>query len=405
MAIVAAVTLALSVRLLAAVPEGRPPVPCALGAGSGDAGDAGEAGEACAGGFATSLLQQHAAAGRDSAKAVERKDLCDTVAVATPLGEVALRRRARDVKVVDFIQFFNQHELPELRLRLAEMAPFVDEIHIAEGTRDFAGAHRELLWPTVSRSDAAIAEHLGKITYHPVEVPPGAWGYAIQEAILAPRLRVPGRGVMVEGDLDEIVRRDVLQAMRSCEPADGRGWDANVKMTLYSFSMAWTTGDWSAPPLVRDFDHTAGAPSEGLAQAEARQYEIGDGQKHEARPYEIDHGRYIKTGPNRIVMKDERPAGWHISWTLDVAEGLAVKILHGQVEGIPWWARPHAGDMGSLVKFLRDRFLPHPDQYIPWLRRARLTWRDLPAAMRERQEEFNALLGGARVEEAPRGAE
>uniref|UniRef100_A0A7S2NFQ4 Uncharacterized protein n=1 Tax=Zooxanthella nutricula TaxID=1333877 RepID=A0A7S2NFQ4_9DINO len=265
------------------------------------------------------------------------------------------------------------------------MAPYVDEIHIAEGTRDFSGARKKLLWPSLAKSgDALIAKFLHKITYHAVEVPPNATSYDIQKSVLAAQLKVPGRGVMLEGDLDEIVRREVLQAVRACEPADGSGWNANVQMKIFVYSLAWGgSTDWANPPLMREFGLTGSGPATSLAQVAARVHGMG----------QVGHKRYIRNAENHIVMTDGRTAGWHLGWACDGAEGIAEKILHGHIEGTPAAFAPYAGNRDTLVEFLRDKSLPNPKAYQPDLVRSNLKWDGLPQAIRDDPDLFRSWLG------------
>jgi len=97
-------------------------------------------------------------------------------------------------------------------------------------------------------------------------------------------------------------------------------------------------------------------------------------------------------------MKDKRPAGWHISWTLDGAEGIANKILNGHIEGYPDWAKPYINDADAtnpeaLVAFLRDDFLIHPDKWDHRIYRVKLGQHDLPMAIVEDRGSFKDLLG------------
>jgi len=197
------------------------------------------------------------------------------------------------------------------------------------------------------------------------------------------QLKVPGRGVMLEGDLDEVVRREVLQAVRACEPADG---NANVQMKDFTYSLAWGgVADWGNPPLVREFDHTGSAPGTSVVQVAARPHGVS----------QVGPTRYIRNVENHIVMTDGRTAGWHISWALDGPEGIAEKVLHGHIEGIYKAFAPYAGNRSSLVEFLRDKYLPNLQAYQPGL--ARSKGDDLPQAIRDDPDLFRPLLGDLKI--------
>jgi len=225
-----------------------------------------------------------------------------------------------------------------------------------------------------------------------MKIDPSATHYEIQRGALKAMDKILGSGVLIEGDLDEILSRDILRALRSCEPEDGRGWNANVEMGNYYYNLGWTAGLWGGPLLVRNF----GPP-------ETQHH----GSFLQRSPLTADHGTangaqqtYFphKVVPNSIVMKDKRLAGWHISWTLDGAEGIANKILNGHIEGYPDWAKPYINDADAtnpeaLVAFLRDDFLMHPDNYDHSIHRVKLENHDLPKAIVDDRDSFKDLLG------------
>lgn len=187
--------------------------------------------------------------------------------------------------------------------------------------------------------------------------------------------------------------------MRSCVPANGRGWDANVEVPHYITSFAYTRGMWENPPLVHDLDMepSVGYPASLLHNFRRTRLQMQVRPETYTQTHPSDQGSnssgYIRTGPNIIILKDGWPADWHLGWALDGAEGLAVKIFEGLVEGVKDWAKPYVHDKATLVAFLRDAYLVEPDKYTHGLHRTKLRRSDLPGAIFESLGKFNALLG------------
>jgi len=180
-------------------------------------------------------------------------DPCEVAELVLANGSaVPLRHRITPARVVDFIQFCSIHELPELHLRLAEMAHLVDEIHIAEADRTWTGVSKEFVIPDLLQKDPLVAKWKDKIVHHPVHVPQGAYGYEVQSAAIMTKDKIPkdGGGLLLEADLDEVVSRPVLKAIRNCVPQGFDEWDAYIDMDTYKYNMGWTSGRWKWPPIV-----------------------------------------------------------------------------------------------------------------------------------------------------------
>jgi len=316
----------------------------------------------------------------------KQDDVCDGVqylkkAYGHPGGlPLAFRRRSAPVRIVDFIQIGNTFELPLLLLRLAEMGAEVDEIHIAEGDRDFSGHSKQYVLPGMLAGSAELGRWRSKITHHPVQVPTHLTGYDIQKQVIAAKHNIKGYGVMLEGDLDEIISRPVLRAFRHCEPS-GSNLDAKVTMDVFYYSLDWYRGDWALPTIAHDI------PSSSSHVALSRDH--GDSEREFQK--EENRSKYIFDRPDRVVGLGGR-AGWHMSWMLG-PEGLANKLLRGRIEATPDWALPYIHDKDALVDFLRHRFLPNPQPYDHGLQRTHLTINDIPQAMREDPHKYKDLLG------------
>jgi len=307
-----------------------------------------------------------------------RDEVCDGVKIRKKDGRTyGLHRRASPVRVVDLVQLGNVHELPLLRLRLAEMAELVDEIHIVEADRDFSMRTKKSVLPEFLASDAEIARWRQKIIHHVVRVPEHLSGYKFQiYTIEEAKRRIPGSGVLFHGDLDEIISRSVLNSARHCEPYGG--WNAGIQMELFMYNMGWTTGRWGLPSIVSEY----GAASDN--------------------PSLVNHVSIASKNLTEYVYRREDTvfclsgqAGWHIAWTLDGADGLAHKILRGRIEGVPAWAQPHATSEEALATWIRQDFLPNPQLYDKTIYRTHLSASDLPEAMLDDPSKYKAILGDA----------
>lgn len=323
-----------------------------------------------------------------------RADPCAGVELRLANGtNLTLKHRDAPVRVVDFFQFCNEHELPELHLRLAEMGDYVDEIHVAEADRTFTGVPKAIGFPAILQNDTYLARWRHKITHHPVKilasVPPG---YKIQDMAIRQKDKISkvGGGVLIEGDLDEITSRPVLRALKHCVPESINGWDAHIEMENYVYNMGWTTGRWEWPPLVHDLSGQAKSPSKMLAPWDTYKAKVGEF---------LEEGlstAYVKQLPDGVTAK-AGPSGWHLSLMLDGAEGLAYKLLRTENGKVNWVKEYESKGEKSLVRFLRDDFLLHPDKYEKHLNASHLEPKDLPEAMVEDPDRFRQLLGSVRV--------
>jgi FkbM family methyltransferase len=334
--------------------------------------------------------------GSDTSLDTADDDVCSGVLYEKPGGlAFGLHRRPAPARVVDFIQLGNIHERPILRLRLAEMADLVDDIHIAEANRDFAGDFKEPVLPHLFAADPEIAKWKHKITHHYVAVPDHLSGYDLQRhTIHEGKAAIQGSGVMVAGDLDEIINRKVLRSLRHCQPEVGP-WNAKIRMELFSYNMGWTAGNWIYPTIAYDFG--AG----GLLLAQSRNGSLigeSNGTKNTAvsTASEASDGRnkthYVESREDTIICQSCQ-AGWHVAWMLDGADGIAFKIMHGRIESTPDWAAPHATSEKALAEWLRNDFLRNPGYYDSTIRQTSLSLDELPEAMVANPEQYKFQLG------------
>lgn len=185
---------------------------------------------------------------------------------------------------------------------------------------------------------------------------------------------------MLEGDLDEVISRTVLLSLRHCKPVGPiiTDWNGEVKMAAYYYNMGWSGPGPSDTSIV----HSYGGNSTVLASHVNDTFTAGNKSK------------YIYSRDDSIICLSGQ-AGWHLSWMLDGAEGIAHKIMRGRVESMPSWAAPHANSEEHLANFLHYVFLPNPDMYDKQVQRTHLSARDLPEVMLEDPEKYKALLGEA----------
>lgn len=318
-------------------------------------------------------------------------DACGKVELHLEDGTVVpLRQRSAPARVIDFIQFCSAHELPELQLRLAEMGQLVDEIHIAEADRTWIGKPKEFVLPDLLQNDSTLAKWKSKIVHHRVRIPTSARGYDVQHATIAMKDKIPAAAgdVLLEGDLDEIVSRPVLRALRNCLPQGFAAWDAQIEMENYKYNMGWTTGHWKWPPVAHDFKiHLPTLVQEDDSVADKRGLR--------ARHAGSDISSYVIRRPHGIHVKGGLPAGWHFSMMLDGPSGIAYKILDTGITGPPWWASGKSKP--ALEQFLKDTFLPYPRKYDSSVHRSDLKAKDIPEAMVEAPSEFKLLMGDVHV--------
>jgi len=308
--------------------------------------------------------------------------------------ETHLRPRVHPARIVDFFHFGFEHELPILRMRLAQMAPYVDEIHIAEGDRDHLGFAKSIIFPQLLANDPELAQWRGKMVHHPVHVPEslpsGEGHYAIQAAINQAKYNISGAGVLLEGELDEIVSRTVLKSFKYCEPVTAQGWKGGIQMDAFMYNMGWTNGPWPIPCFLRDIGSLAKEKAERLAKEKA-----GNLAEQKANSILEEDMKYIFKLSDFVTLANGNPAGWHVAWALDGPEGIANKILHGHVEGIPPWAKAHAASQEELATFIRTVFLHNPAKYDTSVKASNLQVKDLPECVVEDPYKYKGLLGSA----------
>lgn len=198
-------------------------------------------------------------------------------------GFVKLRPRKKPLeKIVDITQYGFPFAATLLKVRILETLEFVDEMHVAEGNRDFSGKFKEYtfeetlgeLKKELPPKWARLIEQ--KVKYHKFEIPDHVRNYEMQTATVDRALRRIGacydaevegwerggkRGkksivdprnakghpscLVVEGDLDEIPARPILKAIRYCLPADGSMLHASAQSinSMYNMEWAWNPHD------------------------------------------------------------------------------------------------------------------------------------------------------------------
>ena len=98
---------------------------------------------------------------------------------------------------------------------------------------------------------------------------------------------------------------------------------------------------------------------------------------------------------NLFYIVNGNPAGWHLSWTLDGADGLVNKILNGHIDVNLHWARAHAASQQELAAWLSAGFLSKPTAYDDSIKASDLQVKDLPECMVEDRHKYKAVPGGA----------
>ncbi len=131
-------------------------------------------------------------------------------------------------KIVDVFPFFD--ELTVLKLKLEEMAEWVDHFVILEATSTFTGKHKPLhFW----ENREAFAAYADKIVHVPVEFPghvdtPWAREFYQRDAALPELVRLCGEDDLVMlTDVDEIVKRSAVEGFV--------GQYAGFEMPTYSY--------------------------------------------------------------------------------------------------------------------------------------------------------------------------
>ena len=187
--------------------------------------------------------------------------------------------------------------------------------------------------------------------------------------------------IRLEGDLDEVVSRKVLQALKSCEPETG-AWNTKIRMANLYYNVGWTNGDgdWYLPTtaaFISEIKDIEDGRPEGRGQEALLESNFSS----------------IWTKPNLLRARDGSLTGWHFSWMLNGPAGLAHKIFV-RTPGFPDWAKPYSKDEATLAKFIEDSFYADPHKYDLTIRPSNLEKDDLPRALFEHPELFPSILHG-----------
>lgn len=261
------------------------------------------------------------------------------------------------------------------------MSPLVDEFHIVEGDRDSQGRKKTYGLESVLRSKS-FDPFRAKITSHKAVIPEGVKGYNmqnLQNVIMNKQMQVDKNydpeDVILYGDLDEIVSQDALRTLKHCRPAGGT-WNARVNMTSYWYGLAWNTGHWQHSTPVFFF----------------RQLWEGNlfFRKNLVGPAVLLDMSSTYNPPNLLRARDQRPIGWHVTWSLDGAAGVAHKNFLSAGGVRPWFSQFH--DEDSLRHFLETEFYANPSKYQHHIQRSRLRKKDVPQVLIEHPELFPNVL-------------
>ncbi|CAE7883059.1 unnamed protein product, partial [Symbiodinium microadriaticum] len=307
--------------------------------------------------------------------------ICESLQLVDKEGkEIGLSPRS-PAKLIDTFAFVDKYEAEELLLRVSEMSPLVDEFHIVEGDRDSQGRKKTYGLESVLRSKS-FDPFRAKITSHKAVIPEGVKGYNmqnLQNVIMNKQMQVDKNydpeDVILYGDLDEIVSQDALRTLKHCRPAGGT-WNARVNMTSYWYGLAWNTGHWQHSTPVFFF----------------RQLWEGNlfFRKNLVGPAVLLDMSSTYNPPNLLRARDQRPIGWHVTWSLDGAAGVAHKNFLSAGGVRPWFSQFH--DEDSLRHFLETEFYANPSKYQHHIQRSRLRKKDVPQVLIEHPELFPNVL-------------
>jgi len=154
-------------------------------------------------------------------------------------------------------------ELDMLEVRMREYAPFVKIFVIVESTMTHSGQTKPLHFASQRARFDKIAEEGGaKIVYAKVEdmekdLPVGSFDNEIkQRTLIAATLNglrrrgeIPDGSLVIESDIDEIISRDTLDLVGSCEDFPTQ-MHLNVKNYRYSFNFPLLDEGYWRPRLV-----------------------------------------------------------------------------------------------------------------------------------------------------------
>lgn len=223
-----------------------------------------------------------------------------------------------------------------------------------------------------------------------MRIPDNVTGYALQEYqrrhMVNELLSHSDYGpddIFLEGDLDEICSRRILDILRHCEPMTG-SWNAGIEMGFYVYSLAWRNGMWPFSSVITSID-----------QLRAEANATGDFRRlSSVSLLDLRHTTSNwRTRPYTLRLKHSATTGWHVSFAMDGSKGMAHKVFN-RIEGRPDWAAPYKTE-AELARFLEDEFLLDPRKYDRTVgRTVDFQHQDLPLAVLEHPEAFPAILRG-----------
>ncbi|CAE7505917.1 unnamed protein product [Symbiodinium sp. CCMP2456] len=314
---------------------------------------------------------------------IQKASICESLQLLDKEGkEIGLSPRS-PAKLIDTFAFVDKYETEELLLRLSEMSPLVDEFHIVEGDRDSQGRKKAYGLESVL-SSKSFDPFRAKITSHKAVIPEGMNGFdmqRLQNTIMNKQMQVDNsydpEDVILYGDLDEIVGQDALRTLKHCRPAGGM-WNARVNMTSYWYGLAWNNGHWKPSTPVVFFRQVL----EGNLFFNKDKPLVG--------PAALLDMSSVHKPPNLLRARDQRPIGWHVTWSLDGAAGVAHKNFLSAGGVRPWFSQFH--DEDSLRHFVETEFYADPSKYQHDIHRSQLRKKDVPQVLVEHPELFPNIL-------------
>lgn len=368
-----------------------------------------------------------------SAAALKREEtdnVCGSVHLThhLPASLAVLPAEAVQPKIFDFFLFAFPAEVPVLELRLAEMADSVDGIFIVEADRDFQGHPRELLLRTMLQEEP-LRSYADKLFIVEVNLPEisqdhDRFGgtYNVQTTInnmvyVAGDViaEMPGadlsRDMIIQSDLDEIIGRHALAALKQCRLDTNSPTTWPLMMTDMDhfqdgFRHKMYT-QWALGPILGPVDEVlgfrtrpeafaphsifdgSGNPVAVAASAPLWEPESSVNLLKGASGYNAStKGVYRPTDVKIAVTAHTEATGWHMSWSLS-DEGTARK-LHARAGGLPNWAS--GLDDEALVAEVRHRRVTSTPLFDEHLGFVFNDARRLPEAVKQHPERFASFL-------------
>lgn len=324
-------------------------------------------------------------------------------------------------KIFDFFVFFLSAEIPVLELRLAEMADSVDGIFVVEADKDFQGNPRELLLRALIHEEP-LRSYADKLFIIEVNIPDidqdhSHYNYFAIQGMILSMLYLAGdvvaampsidltRDMLIQSDLDEIIGRHALAALRQCKVANEPAWPLMMTdMDYFKNGFRHRQRDqWALGPVLGPVNEVLGSrnrpdalPPHSVFDGYGSLVDIsaltaahpGSGSFTSVATKRSERGIYRPTEVKLQVMDRSEATAWHMSWSLN-DEGTARK-LRARAGGMPSWG---AGlDDAALVAEVKRRRLSDLPIFDGDARAVFTDARRLPDAVKQDPERFRAFL-------------